>query len=88
MNFMFSINAFSAVFLVIGAIVTGEVVGFYEFAAKYPDVWWKIGTAAFVGSFGQIFIFMMISEFGPLPWLVDSSLTENALTSLFILAPL
>jgi solute carrier family 35 (UDP-galactose transporter), member B1 len=66
-NFMFSINMYSAIFLVIGAVATGEVVGFYEFASKYPEVLFKIGSAAFVGSFGQIFIFMMISEFGPLP---------------------
>lgn len=67
---MFMINAFSAVFLIIGTIVTGEIAGFYEFAMKYPDVFWKIGLAAIVGSFGQIFIFMMISQFGPLPWFV------------------
>jgi solute carrier family 35 (UDP-galactose transporter), member B1 len=67
LNFMFSINMFSAVFLTAGAVVTGEVLGFYEFATKYPEILFKIGSAAFVGSFGQIFIFMMISEFGPLP---------------------
>lgn len=67
MNFMFSINMYSAIFLVIGSVVTGEISGFYEFASKYPDVYLKIGSAAIVGSFGQIFIFMMISEFGPLP---------------------
>lgn len=64
------INAFSAVFLFVGATVTGEIAEFYDFALKYPDVFWKIGTAAIVGSFGQIFIFMMISQFGPLPWFV------------------
>lgn len=67
LNFMFSINMYSAIFLGIGATVTGEIFGFYEFASKYPEVLFKIGSAAFVGSFGQIFIFMMISEFGPLP---------------------
>lgn len=66
-NFMFSINMYSAIFLVIGTIATGEIVHFYEFASKYPDVYLKIGAAALVGSMGQIFIFMMISEFGPLP---------------------
>lgn len=67
LNFMFSINMYSAVFLIVGTIVTGEIAGFYNFAVKYPDVYFKIGSAALVGSLGQIFIFMMISEFGPLP---------------------
>lgn len=67
LNFMFKINLFSAIFLVIGTIATGEIKGFYEFATKYPDVYAKIGSAAVVGSLGQIFIFMMISDFGPLP---------------------
>lgn len=66
-DFMFSINMYSAVFLAIGTLAYGEVFGFIEFATKYPDVYAKIGTAAVVGSFGQVFIFMMISEFGPLP---------------------
>lgn len=66
-NFMFSINMYSAIFLIIGTIGTGEIVHFYEFATKYPDLYLKIGSAALVGSMGQIFIFMMISEFGPLP---------------------
>jgi len=67
LNFMFSINMYSAVFLTIGSVATMEVVGFYEFAVKYPDILLKIGSAALVGSLGQIFIFMMISDFGPLP---------------------
>lgn len=66
-NFMFSINMYSAIFLAVGTVLTGEISKFYEFALKYPDVYAKIGSAAIVGSFGQIFIFMMISEFGPLP---------------------
>ena len=66
-NFMFSINMYSAVFLTIGACATGEIFKFFEFASKYPDVYLKIGSAAVIGSVGQIFIFMMISEFGPLP---------------------
>lgn len=66
-NLMFSINFYSAIFLAIGTVLTGEISNFFVFASKYPDVYMKIGSAAVVGSFGQVFIFMMISEFGPLP---------------------
>lgn len=67
LNFMYNINMFSAVMLIVGAIATGEFVNFVAFATRHPDIYFKIGSAAVVGSFGQIFIFMMISDFGPLP---------------------
>ena len=67
LNFMFSINMFSAIILFFGSVATFDIVDFYHFAMKYPDVLYKVGLAALVGSLGQIFIFMMISDFGPLP---------------------
>lgn len=67
LNFMFKINMFSAMILLVGVIATTEIVDFYQFAQRNPDIVLKIGAAAVVGSLGQIFIFMMISEFGPLP---------------------
>ena len=67
LNFMLSINFFSAIILCVASIASLEIVEFYEFAQKHPEVLPRIALAAFVGSFGQIFIFMMISEFGPLP---------------------
>lgn len=67
LNFMLSINFFSAIILCVASIASLEIVDFYEFATKHPEVLHRIALAAFVGSFGQIFIFMMISEFGPLP---------------------
>lgn len=67
LNFMFAINFFSAIILSVAAIASLEIVEFYEFALKHPEVIQRIALAALVGSFGQIFIFMMISDFGPLP---------------------
>lgn len=66
LNFMVSINMFSAIILFLpAAVIEGQKV--YAFALEHPDVLYKIGLAAGVGSLGQIFIFMMISDFGPLP---------------------
>jgi solute carrier family 35 (UDP-galactose transporter), member B1 len=67
LNFMFSLNLYGAVLLAVVSVAYGETRGFFEFVLKYPDVLWKIGSSALVGSCGQIFIFMMVSEFGPLP---------------------
>lgn len=76
LDFMFKINAFTAVFLFAGTIATGEMFRFYDFAAKYPDLYGKIALAALAGSMGQIFIFMMISEFGPLPCSITTTLRK------------
>lgn len=61
LNFMFAINMFSAIILFVAVIATTEIIGFYEFVVRHPDALYKIFAAAFVGSFGQIFIFMMVS---------------------------
>lgn len=66
-SFMFFINFYSAILLAIAAVLTGEIDPFYEFTLKYPDIYAKITSAALIGSLGQIFIYMMISEFGSLP---------------------
>lgn len=86
-DFMFSINMYSAVFLTIATIATGEISNFYQFAVKYPDVLTKIGSAAVVGSMGQIFIFMMISEFGPLPCSIVTTTRKffTVLISVFVM---
>lgn len=76
LNFMFKINSFTALFLIIGTVATGEMKEFFEFATKYPDLYGKIALAALSGSMGQIFIFMMISEFGPLPCSITTTLRK------------
>jgi UDP-galactose transporter B1 len=76
LNFMFKINAFTAIFLIVGTVATGEMKEFIEFATKYPDLYGKIALAALSGSMGQIFIFMMISEFGPLPCSITTTLRK------------
>lgn len=49
LNFMFSINAYTVVFAIILICATGEVVRFFEFATKYPDLYGKIALAALSG---------------------------------------
>lgn len=86
-DFMFSINMYSTIFLTVATIAIGEISNFYEFAVKYPDVLTKIGSAAVVGSMGQIFIFMMISEFGPLPCSIVTTTRKffTVLISVFVM---
>lgn len=67
MSLMFSISLYSAVFLAIVSVATGEIFGFYQFATKYTNINIMIGSSALVGCLGQICIYLMISEFGALP---------------------
>ncbi|KAG5668860.1 hypothetical protein PVAND_016781 [Polypedilum vanderplanki] len=67
LNIMLSINFYSAIFLFVSILATQEIISFYHFANRYPEVVYKILSAALVSSFGQVFIYLMISNFGALP---------------------
>lgn len=67
LNIMSSINLFSSLILIVIVFATREIFEFYEFVLRHPDVLEKIGAAALVGSFGQIFIFLLLAGFGSLP---------------------
>ncbi|CAK1554725.1 unnamed protein product [Leptosia nina] len=64
---MLNTNAWSSIILSIGVLVTGECFTFIAFVNQYPEVlMWLLGVAL-MGALGQLFIFFMVSEFGPLP---------------------
>lgn len=65
-HMMFSINAFSTIFLFIVVIARQEIVDFIAFATRYPFVIWQMALLALTGSIGQLFIFIMVSSFGSL----------------------
>merc|ERR1711982_298688 len=46
---------------------TGEAIEFLGFVSRHPAVIWQILTFCVASAFGQFFIFMCVSEFGPLP---------------------
>jgi len=65
---MTAMNFWSIVFLGSALIVTGELWEFYQFAfIRHPGVLLEIPLLAVASAFGQHFIFMCVSDFGPLP---------------------
>jgi UDP-galactose transporter B1 len=66
LSIMTKINFFSSILLLVLVVVTREFLTFFEFAQRNPEIWGKIAASAFAGSFGQIFIFLIIAEFGAL----------------------
>lgn len=65
-NMMFNMNKWSCVALLAGIIFTGEYSTFYEFQAKYPNVWGYILVYSLCSAVGQHFIFVTVVTFGPL----------------------
>ncbi|KAK5649974.1 hypothetical protein RI129_001003 [Pyrocoelia pectoralis] len=64
---MCGMNAFACVFLVVALLLSGELIKFIEFISRHPSVLSNILLLALAGALGQLFIFLTVTEFGPLP---------------------
>ncbi|XP_073836013.1 solute carrier family 35 member B1 homolog meigo [Musca autumnalis] len=63
---MMSMNFWSTLMLGFAMIVTGEGKEFVHFATRHPELWGHLAMLALCGCLGQLFIFLMVSGFGPL----------------------
>ncbi|XP_057665495.1 solute carrier family 35 member B1 homolog [Diorhabda carinulata] len=59
-------NAWSVLFLSIIIIISGEYYKFYEFATRFPYVVTNLLMLGITSAVGQLFLYSMVSEFGPL----------------------
>ncbi|GJQ70617.1 hypothetical protein Trydic_g23009 [Trypoxylus dichotomus] len=64
---MLSMNFWSSIMLAFALLVTGESFKFVDFVSRHPTVLLNMSLLALAGALGQLFIFLMVSEFGPLP---------------------
>ena len=67
MPMMLNCNFWASIYLLVATLLTGELVEFLYFVQRHPSVIWKLSTLSLASCFGQYFIFMCVSEFGPLP---------------------
>ncbi|XP_058809387.1 solute carrier family 35 member B1 isoform X2 [Phymastichus coffea] len=65
-HMMFNMNVWSAVISGAVIILTGEFVSFLKFLQRHPAALQHISTLSICGALGQYFIFLTVSEFGPL----------------------
>uniref|UniRef100_A0A5K3EQ87 Solute carrier family 35 member B1 n=2 Tax=Mesocestoides corti TaxID=53468 RepID=A0A5K3EQ87_MESCO len=65
-NLMLSLNAWSLVYLATAIFATGELVPFITFVEHYPHVLLNILLFGVVSAIGQMFIYLMIVNFGSL----------------------
>ncbi|KAI3422017.1 hypothetical protein GPALN_012554 [Globodera pallida] len=73
---MFSMNAFSSIFLAIMLLATGELFQFVRFVAAYPFVLQQMFLFALSGAVGQCFIFKTVTDFGPLTCSIVTTLRK------------
>merc|ERR1712113_1365801 len=66
-HMMKSMNKWSVAYLGVALALTGEGFRFVSFVARHPSVIWQLASLSVASALGQVFIFMCISEFGPLP---------------------
>lgn len=66
-HMMLNMNGWSVIFSGIVIIASGELFQCIQFLHRYPSTVWHISTFSIAGAFGQYFIFLTVTEFGPLP---------------------
>lgn len=65
-HMMYYINMWSTLILGIVVLLTGEIWSFMQFVEKYPYVISNIIGFSLMSALGQVFIYLVVSEFGPL----------------------
>jgi UDP-galactose transporter B1 len=50
-----------------GLLLTGELLSFALFIQRHPFIIYEMITFSIASALGQFFIFVMVSDFGPLP---------------------
>lgn len=81
-HMMLGMNYWSTIMLGAALLLTGEGKEFLAFAIRHPELIGHLAALAFTGAIGQLFIFMMVSHFGPLPCSVVTT-TRKFFTVLF-----
>lgn len=81
-HMMLAMNGWSTLFVSVAIVITGELFQFIAFAGRYPYVLVNLALLSITGALGQLFIFIMVSSFGPLACSVVTT-TRKFFTVLF-----
>lgn len=79
---MLSMNFWSTIMLTIALLLSGEGWAFLQFTHRHPELIQHLIGLSICGALGQLFIFMMVSHFGPLACSVVTT-TRKFFTVLF-----
>jgi UDP-galactose transporter B1 len=81
-HMMLSMNSWSSIILIFALLITGEGREFLAFVNKHPELMGHLILISLASAFGQLFIFMMVAGFGPLPCSIVTT-TRKFFTVLF-----
>lgn len=85
-HMMYYVNLFSTVYLLVATLFTGELLRFYEFIERHPNLINDIALFSSLSAVGQLFIFLTVAEFGPLSCSIVTTTRKffTVLTSVFL----
>lgn len=85
-HMMFSINLWSTIYLLVATISTGELIKFQDFIHRHPILVKDVVLFSSLSAIGQLFIFLTVAEFGPLPCSIVTTTRKffTVLTSVFL----
>jgi len=66
-HMMMAMNKWSVGYLAVALAFTGEGLEFLGFIQRHPHVLWQLASFSVASALGQFFIFLCVSDFGPLP---------------------
>jgi len=66
-HMMMAMNKWSIGYLAVALAFTGEGLEFLGFIQRHPHVLWQLASFSVASALGQFFIFLCVSDFGPLP---------------------
>merc|ERR1719315_112679 len=66
-HMMMAMNKWSVGYLAVALAFTREGLEFVGFIQRHPAVLWELATFSVASALGQFFIFLCVSDFGPLP---------------------
>merc|ERR1719228_2799459 len=66
-HMMMAMNKWSVGYLAVALAFTGEGLEFIGLIQRHPAVLWDLATFSVASALGQFFIFLCVSDFGPLP---------------------
>lgn len=66
-HIMSGTNLFTFIFSFLYGLINFQILPFFDFCVKYPNVIQDIAIITVLGCIGQCFIFYTINRFGPIP---------------------
>lgn len=85
-HMMYKINLWSSFYLLVATVATGDLLKFYAFIERHPSLIKDMVLFSSLSSIGQLFIFLTVTEFGPLPCSIVTTTRKffTVMTSVFL----